>query len=351
MTEKVLTLVIPSYNMEKYLDRCLSSLIVDDEHLKSFEALVINDGSKDRTSEIGHGYEQKYPDTFRVIDKENGHYGSCVNRGLAEARGAFIKVLDADDCFATEVFSSFLEFLMQKETKEMADLILSDYSIVDENGLVQRIHRYSDYSNPFSIDRITWKDREDWFIHGLTYRTSILHKIRYRQTEGISYTDEEWIVKPLVAVKTCYRFDGSLYRYTVGREGQSMSPAVFSKGLSMRITVAQSILDFYNSLNDPNSSVALFTKGRLLSLLNFIYHTTLFSRLTDDQAFCQLEALDEKIKGSSPDIYNELNRAITVAGIKFRPVQDFRNGKRFRLTTIRLLYTLSDSLNHIGHRK
>ena len=65
--------------------------------LMMFEALIINDGSTDRTSEIGHQYEASRPESFRVIDKENGHYGSCVNRGLSEARGVFIKILDADD--------------------------------------------------------------------------------------------------------------------------------------------------------------------------------------------------------------------------------------------------------------
>ena len=103
--DKLLTIVIPSYNMEKYLDRCLSSLIVSDEKMQCLEVLVINDGSKDRTSEIAHTYEERFPGTFRVVDKENGHYGSCVNRGLKEARGTFIKVLDADDYFCGGFFA------------------------------------------------------------------------------------------------------------------------------------------------------------------------------------------------------------------------------------------------------
>ena len=96
---KILTVISPSYNMEKYLKRCLSSLIVDQRMMSHFEALVINDGSKDRTSLIGHSFEDRFPDTFRVIDKKNGHYGSCVNYGLKEARGTFVKILDADFSF------------------------------------------------------------------------------------------------------------------------------------------------------------------------------------------------------------------------------------------------------------
>ena len=71
--EKILTIVIPTYNMQDYLHRCLDSLIVPEEQMKHLEVLVVNDGSKDNSSAIAHEYQNKYPDTFRVIDKDNGH--------------------------------------------------------------------------------------------------------------------------------------------------------------------------------------------------------------------------------------------------------------------------------------
>ena len=98
--------------MEKYLDKCLTSLIVSDDKMPLLEVLVINDGSKDRSSEIAHSYEQKYPQTFRVIDKENGNYGSCINRGLKEATGKYVKVLDADDWFDTNNLSNVMFFCL-----------------------------------------------------------------------------------------------------------------------------------------------------------------------------------------------------------------------------------------------
>ena len=73
--EKLLTLIVPTYNMEQYLERCLTSLIIDSDQMDLMQVLVINDGSKDRSSEIAHSFEDKYPDTYMVIDKENGNYG------------------------------------------------------------------------------------------------------------------------------------------------------------------------------------------------------------------------------------------------------------------------------------
>ena len=65
---KILTIIIPTYNMEKYLRRCLDSLIIDEEGMKQLEVLVINDGSKGTSSHIAHEYQDKYSDTYRVID-------------------------------------------------------------------------------------------------------------------------------------------------------------------------------------------------------------------------------------------------------------------------------------------
>ena len=127
---KILTIVIPTYNMQNYLRRCLDSLIVSPELMGFLEVLVVNDGSKDNSSAIAHEYQEKHPDTFRVIDKENGNYGSCVNRGLAEAQGKYIKVLDADDWFDTKNFEAFMQFLENNDT----DLVISDFDQVDESG-------------------------------------------------------------------------------------------------------------------------------------------------------------------------------------------------------------------------
>lgn len=69
--EKILTVTVASYNVEKFLENTLDSF-VDERVLDDIEVLIVDDGSKDKTAEIGRKYEEKYPDTFRVISKENG---------------------------------------------------------------------------------------------------------------------------------------------------------------------------------------------------------------------------------------------------------------------------------------
>ena len=75
---KILSIVIPTYNMEKYLPACLDS-VTDELVSDRLEVIVVNDGSTDGSLDIIRRYEQKRPDLIKVIDKANGHYGSCVN--------------------------------------------------------------------------------------------------------------------------------------------------------------------------------------------------------------------------------------------------------------------------------
>ena len=72
-------------------------MLVDDI-LDDIEILLINDGSKDNTLEILHQYEAKYPSIIRVINKENGGWGTAINLGIREANGKYLKEVDADDC-------------------------------------------------------------------------------------------------------------------------------------------------------------------------------------------------------------------------------------------------------------
>ena len=88
---KLLTLVIPTYNMEKYLTKCLESVTAPCIP-PTLEVIVVNDGSKDRSLDIMKAFQQKRPDIIRIIDKENGHYGSCINAGLQlDGYGGFIQ--------------------------------------------------------------------------------------------------------------------------------------------------------------------------------------------------------------------------------------------------------------------
>ena len=153
---KALTIIVPAYNMEKYLAKCCESVVVSQELREHLEVLVVNDGSTDKTSEVAHSFERKYPGTFRVIDKPNGHYGSCVNCGLAESKGEFVKLLDADDTYDKAEFERLLKFLVEGSANgalDDIDLVLTDYRIVDKRGKTLRVVSFGGKIDaPFGVD-------------------------------------------------------------------------------------------------------------------------------------------------------------------------------------------------------
>ena len=86
---KYISFAIPSYNSESYMSHAIETILTGGEEV---EIIVVNDGSKDRTSEIGHEYAEKYPSIVKVVDKPNGGHGDAVICGLSHATGKYFKV-------------------------------------------------------------------------------------------------------------------------------------------------------------------------------------------------------------------------------------------------------------------
>ena len=96
--EKLLSIVIPVYKVEKYIDKCISSLIVPDEkQLQLLDIVVINDGTPDNSAILAKAYEKQYPGIVRVIDQENRGHGGAWNHGTELAVGKYLFYLDSDD--------------------------------------------------------------------------------------------------------------------------------------------------------------------------------------------------------------------------------------------------------------
>lgn len=245
---KILTIVVPTYNMEALLEKDLNSLVIEDKQLmKEMEVLVVIDGATDRSSEIAHSFQDRYPDTFVVIDKGNGNYGSCVNVGVKEAKGKYIRIMDADDYYETTNLGDFLVFLHATN----ADVVLSDYDIVNCEGRSKKSVQYALKHNiETPIESIHSKEIMIGFVlHSITYRTELLVSGEYVQTEGVSYTDQEWITKPMRNVKTFSYFNKKIYHYLYGREGQTVDSHIYNKSISQHTVVLKSLAKFINDIH------------------------------------------------------------------------------------------------------
>lgn len=335
--DKLLTIVIPTYNMQDYINRCLDSLVIESSLMEQLEVLVVNDGSKDSSSAIAHEYEAKFPGTFRVIDKENGNYGSCVNRGLAEAQGMYIKVLDADDWFDTEEFVSFMQKL---DGINGVDMVLTDFQKVSNKGEVLENCKFElEYDTPFSFRQMN--NMEYYAHHSITYLTQLLRDISYHQTEGIPYTDNEWMYFPQLYVNQALYANNNVYRYCIGREGQTMDPQVKSRNGKRVITLLMNMISYASIITSDIK--AGFSYKRLES---FIVHSSKglykdFLVNMDEESFDAdtLRLYDSFLFKERKDIYDILDKELRLKVVPVHYVRYWRkHGKRFPVDWFREAY-------------
>ena len=127
------SLIIPVYNAEKYLRRCLNSAM--QQTYQDMEIIVVNDGSVDTSLEICREYEKMDP-RFRIINKENTGVSDSRNRAIAAARGTYLQFMDSDDWLTPDATES----LVYAAEKFDADLVIADFYRVDGAVFTEKQH-------------------------------------------------------------------------------------------------------------------------------------------------------------------------------------------------------------------
>lgn len=246
--QKLLTIVVPVYKVEPYINKCLDSCVLDDEKLMNqLEVIIVNDGTPDNSAEMSREYVKRYPKTFRQIDKENGGHGSAWNVGLKEATGKYLRFLDSDDWLTN------LDKLMSKLQSCEADVVLTNY----QRYYVQR-QEYVVYNSAISIDKEQPISKE--LLHTLpngyidlnfwsgTYKTSILQPLYPLMAERVMYDDSILSFAPLIHGRTIIGYDIVLYNYLIGREGQSMDAKVQQRNAKSYVVCLQREEDLLASI-------------------------------------------------------------------------------------------------------
>lgn len=309
MSNKLLTLAVPTYNMEKYLARCLDSVLCENQDF--LEVLVVNDGSKDRSSAIGHEYAVKYPNVIRVIDKENGNYGSCVNRALDEATGKYFRMLDADDWCEPKALNEWIERLKICD----ADMVLTVADDRTENGsLLRRLNVPSTIvenkiykAEEFDAIKLGYKYL--FCSHVVTYKTSILKDIHLRLQHGISYTDNEYVFFPLDHINTIVYYNLPVYQYFVGREGQTTQQNVLENSFKQLYLVFSRLFEYYRLRKNIQIHPVLNNqKLVLLEILHWIYYPLFCEPITESKKECLKQI--EQLVCIDKDLYSQITQKV-----------------------------------------
>ena len=243
---KLLSVAIPCYNSESYMEHCISTLLTGGEEV---EIIIVDDGSvKDRTAEIADEYARRYPTICRAIHQENGGHGEAVNTGLKNATGIFFKVVDSDDWVNEEAFQSVLETLRRfVYGEETLDMLVTNF-VYEKQGAKRK--KVMKYHTAFPKEKVFgWNDVKFFMtgqyilMHSVIYRTGLLRQCGLELPKHTFYVDNIFVYQPLPYVKSMYYMDLDLYRYFIGRADQSVNESIMVKRVDQQLRVTRHMID------------------------------------------------------------------------------------------------------------
>ena len=243
---KLLSIAIPCYNSEAYMDKCIESLLKGGEEV---EILVVNDGSSDRTAEIADAYAKKYPTIVRAIHQENGGHGEAVNAGIRNATGLYFKVVDSDDWVNEEAYMQILRTLAElTRGPKTLDMLISNFVYEKQGASRKKVMQYRHclpVNEIFGWDSVHMPKGKYLLMHSIIYRTKLLHECGLELPKHTFYVDNLFVYVPLPYVKTLYYLDVDLYRYFIGRNDQSVNERVMISRIDQQIYVNKLMIDAY----------------------------------------------------------------------------------------------------------
>jgi len=306
----ILSVVVPSYNAAGWMERCVDSLLA--VGAGDIEVLIVDDGSTDATGAIADRYEAANPGIVRAIHKANGGHGSTINLGLAEARGAYFKVVDSDDWVDVEAFAALLETLRGfAATSTSVDLVVSNF-VYEKVG--RRYKRAVSYRNVLPAGRVFgWQDvgrfrtSQYLMMHSLVYRTEVLRESGLSLPEHTFYVDNLYVYEPLLSVRTMYYLDVDLYRYFIGRPDQSVNEHVMIRRIDQQLKVNRMMMDVPVSPYAVPEALYRYLLHHLRIVC--VISSTMLLRSGRDEDFDRKVELWRELRYDDPAVYRRLRRS------------------------------------------
>lgn len=176
--EKMVSVVIAVYNMERYLDKCIESIMK--QSFNDYEVILVNDGSVDNSEKIIDKYVELNPQIFKKINKTNGGLSSARNISFDYIKGKYVTFLDADDYYDKE----YLKTLIDKAEKDGLDMVCSGQHKITEDGIILKTISYK-LKDGYCLQRRL-------NISGKLYKTDYIRKWNINFPEGKTYEDNSF---------------------------------------------------------------------------------------------------------------------------------------------------------------
>ena len=234
-----LSIIVPVYNVEKYLDKCLERIL--NSTYKDFELIVINDGTKDNSEQIITKYldNEEYKDKITYISKENSGLSDTRNLGMSKAKGEYIAFVDSDDYIETNMY----ETMMNKALEKDYDIVVSDVKLVYEDSDKEKIISSAYEKDLFNKDEIKQTMLTYYpVVWNKIYKKSLLEGIEF--SKGVWYEDMEFNLKVYPRINSIGVVKEPLYNYL--QRGNSIT-YTYNDKLYDIITNMDTVIKYYKA--------------------------------------------------------------------------------------------------------
>lgn len=303
---KLLTITVPCYNSEDYLEKCMESLLPGGEDV---EIIIVDDGSTDKTPQIADRYAKDYPSIVRVVHKENGGHGSAVNVGIENATGIYFKVVDSDDWVRLDSYMKILSSLRNLVGgHQVIDMVISNFVYEKEGKKRKKVVAFKHVlpnEEVFTWDEVGHFNMAQYFLmHSVIYRTKLLIECGLRLPEHTFYVDNIFVFNPLPYVHNMYYIDTNFYRYYIGREDQSVHESVMIKRVDQQIRVNKLMIDYITSTKVENKKIYNYMV-KYLDIITTVSSIMLI-RAKTDEALAKKKELWAYLKKKDKKLYRRL---------------------------------------------
>ena len=213
MKKYKISIIVPVYNVEKYLARCLDSILC--QTFEDIEIICVNDGSKDNSLKILESYSEK-DDRIKIVNKENGGLSSGRNEGLKYVTGDYVSFVDSDDWIESDTY----ELALSAMEKNNADFVSWGAKVVLDNDVNENSVSIISAKNYHNIRLIGYQKLNDNILSKATvtvwnklFKTSIILDNKLTFPNGLLYEDNEFFYKYSIYCKSAYFIDKYLYNY------------------------------------------------------------------------------------------------------------------------------------------
>lgn len=233
------SIIIPVYNTEKYLYKCLESVV--NQSIDDYEVIIINDGSTDNSIDIISKFKEKYPDMITVLNQENCGQAVARNRGISVATGEYIGFVDSDDCISCNMYAEMYRQIVLDDS----DYIDCNYKYIEvlrdgterQKKIYGTIKKYNDCREMF-IDPLV----SPW---NKLYRTSIIKENGITFPEHVIYEDTSFYIKSIPYLKKTSHIEETFVSHYY-RSNSTMNASSKSRVDNIFIVI-DDIIDWYES--------------------------------------------------------------------------------------------------------